>query len=102
MGCGSVLACLCDFLLLDKMTTLLITVTTHLTTYQFELDTDIDIELPYAEFEEKLHIHSLLDKEYSGWTKFEIDLTTIPKRDWELKLEEIENAATITAECDIV
>ena len=90
MGCGSDLACLCDFLFLDRMATLLITVTTHLATYQLDLDTDIDIELPYTEFVEKLDIHSLLDKEYSGWTKFEIDLYEIPEPEWNKEKLDVE------------
>jgi len=72
------------------MTTLLITVTTDLATYQLDLDTDIDIELPYAEFVEKLDIHSLLDKEYSGWTKFDIDLYEIPEPEWKKEKLDVE------------
>ena len=72
------------------MTTLLITVTTHLATYQLDLDTDIDIELPYTEFVEKLGILTLLDKEYSGWTKFDIDLYEIPEPEWKKEKLDVE------------
>lgn len=53
---------------------LLISVKRLLGSDQFDLETDISIELPYHEFIEKLEIKKLLDQRYSEWLSFEIDL----------------------------
>lgn len=66
---------------------LLITVKTPLSEHQYTIDSDLDIEIPYAEYIERLGIEAELDKNYPGWVDYEIDLVEIPKRDWELALE---------------
>lgn len=66
---------------------LLITVKTLLSEHQYTIDSDLDIEIPYAEYIERLGIELELDKNYPGWVDYEIDLVEIPKRDWELALE---------------
>ena len=66
---------------------LLITVKTLLSEQQYTIDSDLDIELPYAEYIERLGIEADLDKKYPEWISYEIDLLEIPKRDWELAVE---------------
>lgn len=79
---------------------LLITVKTLLGEHQYTIDSDLDIEIPYAEYVERLGIEAELDKNYPGWVDYEIDLTEIPKRDWELALEEKQDVANIIAQFD--
>jgi len=79
---------------------LLITVKTLLSEHQYTIDSDLDIEIPYAEYIKKLGIEKDLDKNYPGWTDYEIDLLEIPKRDWELAREEKQDVANIIAQFD--
>ena len=79
---------------------LLITVKTLLSEHQYTIDSDLDIELPYAEYIQKLGIEQDLDKNYPDWIDYEIDLTEIPKRDWELALEEKQDVEKIIADLD--
>ena len=79
---------------------LLVTVKTLLGEHQYTIDSDLDIEIPYAEYVERLGIEAELDKNYPGWVDYEIDLTEIPKRDWELALEEKQDVANIIAQFD--
>ena len=50
------------------------------------------------EYIQKLGIEKHLDKNYPGWSDYEIDLTEIPKRDWELALEEKQDVANVIAD----
>lgn len=70
------------------MTTLRITVVTELSQHYFDLDTDIDIETPFHEFVDRIDLIAQLDRDYPGWTYYDIDLYEIPKREWEKTLEE--------------
>lgn len=79
---------------------LLITVKTLLGEHQYTIDSDLDIEIPYAEYIQRLGIEAELDKNYPGWVDYEIDLTEIPKRDWELAQEEKQDVANIIAQFD--
>lgn len=79
---------------------LLITVKTPLSEHQYTIDSDLDIEIPYAEYIKQLGIEAELDKNYPGWVDYEIDLVEIPKRDWEIALEEKQNVANIIAQFD--
>lgn len=79
---------------------LLITVKTLLGEHRYTIDSDLDIEIPYAEYIQRLGIEAELDKNYPGWVDYEIDLTEIPKRDWELALEEKQDVANIIAQFD--
>jgi hypothetical protein len=53
---------------------LLITVKTPLSEHQYTIETDLDPELPYAEFIEKLDIKNHLDQAWPNWTNFEIEI----------------------------
>jgi hypothetical protein len=79
---------------------LLITVKTLLSEHQYTIESDLDIELPYAEYIQKLGIEKHLDKNYSGWVDYEIDLLEIPKREWELALEEKQDVEKNIAQFD--
>lgn len=79
---------------------LLITVKTPLSENQYTIDSDLDIEIPYAEYIQKLGIEKDLDKNYPGWIDYEIDLTEIPKREWELALEEKQDVEKNIAQFD--
>ncbi len=69
---------------------LLITVKTLLQEYQFDLETKLDMELPYEEFVNKLKIKDKLDKKYPNWTSFEIDLYEIPEPEWKKEKLDVE------------
>jgi hypothetical protein len=79
---------------------LLITVKTPLSEHQYTIDSDLDIEIPYAEYIQKLGIEKHLDKNYPGWVDYEIDLLEIPKRDWEIALEEKQDVEKNIAQFD--
>ena len=79
---------------------LLITVKTPLSEHQYTIESDLDIELPYAEYIQKLDIEKHLDKNYPGWVDYEIDLLEIPKRDWEIALEEKQDVEKNIAQFD--
>jgi len=75
---------------------LLITVRTPLQEYQFDLETKLNMELPYEDFVTKLKLKEKLDKKYPGWTSFEIDLYEIPDPEW--KKEEKQNVEEVVAQ----
>ena len=76
---------------------LLITVRTPLQEYQFDLETKLDMELPYADFVNKLKLKDRLDKKYPNWTSFEIDLYEIPEPEWK---KEKQNVQEVVAQFD--
>lgn len=69
---------------------LLITVRTPLQEFQFDLETNLDMELPYAEFVNKSKIKDKLDKKYPDWTSFDIDLYEIPEPEWKKEKQNVE------------
>jgi hypothetical protein len=51
-----------------------IVATNMLGVHEFEMDTDVDPDLPYAEFVKAVGIPAILDKNYPGWVNFDINI----------------------------
>ena len=55
-------------------TRLYITVTEILSEKQFELDTEVDVELPWHDFIKAINLHQILDRDYPDWQGYDINI----------------------------
>ena len=67
-----------------------ITVRTPLQEYEFDIETKLNMELPYDEFVTKLKLKDKLNKKYPDWISFEIDLYEIPEPEWKKEKQNVE------------